>query len=98
MYISPGYTLIVQNIYIEILWVFICEMWPSIPVVNVTLIFHLPLSSTYVKFIDRDYHSQFLKKCITFRVISFGISSVLYRIAALSSLVVFGFNKIQKFV
>ena len=32
---SPDDALIVRNMYIEILWVFICEMWPSIPIVSV---------------------------------------------------------------
>ena len=33
--ISPNDALIAQNIYREILSLFICEIWPSIPVVSV---------------------------------------------------------------
>ena len=31
---SPHDALIVRNIYVGILWVFICEKWPSIPVLS----------------------------------------------------------------
>ena len=43
--ISPDDALIVRNIYIEILPVFICETWTSIPVVSV--IYFIVFSTSY---------------------------------------------------
>ena len=43
---TPDDALIVWNVYIEILWVFICEKWPSIPVVSL----YLPDEDFYLSF------------------------------------------------